>query len=89
MVAYRVRYSGHVQGVYFRATAQEFAREYALAGNVRNLPDGSVELFVQGAASVVTAFLADLAARYEGNIRHEDRQPAIPDPSSIDFVVLS
>jgi acylphosphatase len=88
MVAYRVRYSGQVQGVYFRATAREFAKEYAVAGNVRNLPDGSVELFVQGTPRVVTAFLADLAARYEGNIRHEDRQTAPPEPPCIDFHVL-
>lgn len=89
MVAYRVLYSGQVQGVYFRATARDFASEYGLAGTVRNRLDGAVELFVQGAASVVTAFLADLDARYEGNIRHEDRQPATPDPSLIDFEVLA
>ena len=89
MVAFRVRYSGQVQGVFFRATAREFAREYGLAGNVRNLPDGGVELFVQGAPSVVTAFLADLAARYEGNIRHEDRQPATADASLREFDVLT
>lgn len=87
MIAYRVHYSGQVQGVYFRATAREFAREYGLAGSVRNLPDGSVELFVQGVASVVTAFLADVAARYEGNIRREDREPATPDPDLTDFEV--
>lgn len=89
MVAYRVRYAGQVQGVYFRATAREFAREYGLAGTVRNLPDGSVELFVQGTASVVTAFLADLAARYEGNIRQEDREPAIAEASLADFTILA
>lgn len=88
MVAFRVRYSGQVQGVYFRATAREFAREYALAGTVRNLPDGSVELFVQGAASVVAAFLADVAARYEANIRQEDREPTPADASLTDFDVL-
>jgi acylphosphatase len=89
MIAYRIRYSGQVQGVYFRATAREFAKEYGLTGNVRNLPDGSVELFVQGFASPVTAFLADLAARYEGSIQHEDRQPAEPEDSIADFEVLA
>lgn len=88
MVAFQVRYSGQVQGVYFRATAQEFAREYGLAGNVRNLSDGSVELFVQGAPQVVTAFLADLAARYQGNIHRETREPAEPVADLREFDVL-
>jgi acylphosphatase len=88
MVAYRVRYSGQVQGVYFRATAQEYAREYGLDGTVRNLPDGSVELFVQGAPQVVTAFLADVAARFRGNIEGEARELSEPAADLKGFDVL-
>ncbi len=39
---------GHVQGVFFRATTREFARKLGLSGTVRNVPDGTVEIFAQG-----------------------------------------
>ena len=39
---------GLVQGVAFRANACERARELGLAGWVRNLPDGEVEVLASG-----------------------------------------
>ena len=39
---------GRVQGVGFRYTAERYAIELGIAGTVRNLPDGSVELIAQG-----------------------------------------
>jgi acylphosphatase len=56
-VGKRVIYSGRVQGVGFRATAVHLARQYAVAGEVRNLSDGSVELIAEGAADQVAAYL--------------------------------
>lgn len=43
-----IRFSGHVQGVGFRYTTQDIARQYDVRGYVRNLPDGNVELIVEG-----------------------------------------
>lgn len=40
--------SGKVQGVSYRANAQRMAIMQGLAGWVRNLPDGRVEIFAQG-----------------------------------------
>lgn len=40
--------SGRVQGVFFRANAQEVAQRLGLAGYVRNLPDGRVEVVAEG-----------------------------------------
>ena len=37
-----------VQGVYFRQSAVEKAVELGLTGNVRNMPDGSVEVMATG-----------------------------------------
>lgn len=61
-------YSGQVQGVGFRATAQRLAQGFPVAGWVRNLPNGTVELDVEGEAPAVAAFLAALATRLMGYI---------------------
>jgi acylphosphatase len=39
---------GHVQGVGFRATAREIAERHPVTGYVKNLPDGTVELVMEG-----------------------------------------
>ncbi len=43
-----VTVSGRVQGVFYRAGARDTASSLGLSGWVRNLPDGAVELFVEG-----------------------------------------
>jgi acylphosphatase len=66
----RVLYSGLVQGVGFRYTAQSLAASFAVAGYVRNLANGNVELVAQGTAAQVEAFLQAVArkmAAYIGN----------------------
>ncbi len=39
---------GRVQGVFYRATAAETATALSLAGWVRNMPDGGVEIVAEG-----------------------------------------
>jgi acylphosphatase len=46
--ARRLVVSGRVQGVGFRWFVRQAARELGLAGRVRNLPDGTVEVEVAG-----------------------------------------
>ncbi len=46
--------SGLVQGVCFRVATLQKARELALAGEVRNLPDGRVEILVEGPGKTVS-----------------------------------
>ena len=52
----RVLYSGHVQGVGFRYTVKRVAAGFELAGTVRNLPDGRVELVAEGDVAELKAF---------------------------------
>ena len=54
----RARVRGRVQGVAFRASTRSEARRLGLAGWVKNLPDGTVELEAQGAPEVVAQLLA-------------------------------
>ena len=56
MHAARFFVSGRVQGVGFRASTRYRALELGLAGYARNLADGRVEAFVQGAAKDIEAF---------------------------------
>ncbi|HEY8550407.1 MAG TPA: acylphosphatase [Vicinamibacterales bacterium] len=48
VVARRYLVSGRVQGVGFRFFAQDAALREGVAGYVRNLPDGRVEVFAEG-----------------------------------------
>ncbi|MBZ0205594.1 MAG: acylphosphatase [Flavobacteriales bacterium] len=53
----RIRATGRVQGVWYRKSASEEALRLNLAGTVKNLPDGSVLIHVQGPAEQVDQFL--------------------------------
>lgn len=66
-------FSGHVQGVGFRYTTLQVAREYEVAGFVRNLPDGRVQVEVEGRAGEIEAFLTALQERLHGFVRKVER----------------
>lgn len=53
-----VLYSGHVQGVGFRYNTKSVATGFELAGTVRNLLDGRVELIAEGEKPELEAFRA-------------------------------
>ena len=52
-----VYYSGRVQGVGFRFTAERLATDLGLTGWVKNLPDGRVEIVCEGAKADLDLFL--------------------------------
>ena len=52
--------TGRVQGVGFRATTHQAALQLALAGWVRNLQDGRVEVVAEGEQESLEAFVAFL-----------------------------
>jgi len=49
----KIRVIGRVQGVWYRGSTQKKARELGLSGFVRNEPDGSVYVEVEGRAEAV------------------------------------
>ncbi|MCI0458042.1 MAG: acylphosphatase [Gemmataceae bacterium] len=77
-VCKHVRYSGRVQGVGFRYTTQRLAESFPVAGFVRNLPDGDVEVVAEGEAAQVEAFLAALGRQMAGYIQQCTQQEQTP-----------
>lgn len=61
-IARRFFISGEVQGVGFRYFAQRSSARHQVRGYVRNLADGRVEVWAEGAAKAVNEFRLDLAA---------------------------
>jgi acylphosphatase len=71
--------SGRVQGVYFRATTRDTAREVGVDGWVRNLDDGRVEAVFEGPESAVDRMIefcheGSEAARVD-SVEVSDEQP--------------
>lgn len=62
-------YSGRVQGVGFRYTAKNIALQYNIAGYVRNLPDGRVEMCLEGAPAVMDQMAAEVERKMDGFIK--------------------
>ena len=60
IVSFQAVVRGRVQGVGFRYFARQRAEILGVAGFVRNLPDGSVEVHAEGAETALTSFEADL-----------------------------
>ena len=61
-IARKYLISGLVQGVGYRFFAQRVAARHQVAGYVRNLPDGRVEVLAEGLLESVEGFRHDLAA---------------------------
>jgi len=55
-----VFYSGRVQGVGFRLTAEETAKRFGVGGWVKNLRDGRVELVAEGEKNTIIRFLEEV-----------------------------
>lgn len=77
-VCQKVIYSGHVQGVGFRYTAQRLATAAGVKGYVKNLSDGSVELVVEGEDAHVSMVLERIASEMAGYVHDAQAQPETP-----------
>lgn len=69
-----VFFSGHVQGVGFRYSTSQVAKEFEVTGFVTNLPDGRVQLEAEGAKPEVEAFVQAVGDRMHGFIRKTERK---------------
>lgn len=86
--AIRGTVAGQVQGVGFRYTTRLIAREAGVDGWVRNLPDGSVEVWVQGSEEAVEALRRFLEQGPRGAVvRTVEVVEVEPDPALTGFEV--
>ncbi len=66
----QIFFSGNVQGVGFRFTAERLARRFPVTGYVRNLDDGRVEVVAEGEEQTLTDFLTAIReSGMKNNIR--------------------
>ncbi|MDD5496319.1 MAG: acylphosphatase [Candidatus Omnitrophica bacterium] len=65
-------YSGSVQGVGFRFTAERVAGSLGLRGWVKNLRDGRVEVLAEGEESDLNGFLRKIETVFKDYIRDID-----------------
>jgi len=79
MKSLQMTISGRVQGVFFRANVRKKALELGLKGYARNLPNGNVEIAVQGDGEKISELIHFIksnpgAAKIE-EIKTAEREP--------------
>ena len=87
MIRKTIHFSGRVQGVGFRYTAQALARDFAVSGYVKNLPDGRVLLEVEGEPDEIDRFVDRVRAQMSGYVRNIESVDGAPTGEYKDFRV--
>jgi acylphosphatase len=82
-----VYFTGRVQGVGFRFTALQVAREFEVSGFVANLEDGRVHLEAEGEPKEVDSFIAAVQERMHGHVRKVDRVASRRSPQFSGFSI--
>ena len=78
-------FTGHVQGVGFRYTAQSIARDFTITGYVRNLDNGNVELVAEGDKDQIAQLLETIARKMTDYIKHRQDVDSPPTGEFRDF----
>lgn len=60
LASVRATVYGRVQGVFFRSFTSRKARDLGLTGYVRNMPDGTVEVYAEGEKEKLEELIAAL-----------------------------
>jgi len=84
----RLRISGRVQGVYYRASMVQEAQKLGLTGWVMNRPDGSVEATAEGSKAELDQLIAWCQQGPEGaRVAGVDAQWQQPQESYVGFAI--
>ena len=85
-----VLYSGRVQGVGFRYQTRQVSAGFEVTGQVRNLPDGRVELVAEGSQPELEEFLEAIRqSGLKGFIRNEEVTWSDPRGEFRGFTIMS
>ncbi len=87
MVARHIIFKGSVQGVGFRFTAHRMAGRHQIAGYVRNVRDGTVEMLAQGSAEDIDDCIRDIQDSLAGYVREVKIEEVPPNPRYKDFKI--
>ena len=88
MISLRIIFEGNVQGVGFRWSVKHVAKGFDVAGWVRNLPDGRVELLAGGEETEVRAFVTAIGeSALRAHIRRQTETPAPDSPPARGFEI--
>ena len=68
MKRFTIHFAGHVQGVGFRSTTRNVAMGFRVAGFVRNLSDGRVQVVAEGDEAELNAFVAGILDAMRGYV---------------------
>ncbi len=72
----------------FRYTTRQIASHYAVTGFVRNVPDGTVEMFIQGEPDEIDNCIADIQSEFAGHVRDTRIEPGVFSPHYTDFRIV-
>jgi len=65
-------FSGRVQGIGFRFTAESIASSLGIQGWVKNLAGGDVEIVAEGREEILRDFISRLEGHFSAYIRNKD-----------------
>jgi len=80
-------FSGHVQGVGFRYTTVQVAKEFEVSGFVENLADGRVLVEAEGGKPEVDRFVKAVEDRMHGHVRKTERRGQSRAPQFSGFII--
>ncbi len=83
----KIFFTGHVQGVGFRYSVLQVAKEFEVAGFVSNLADGRVQLEAEGTGEEVGNFVEAVQEKMHGFIRKTERTGASRPPQFRGFTI--
>jgi acylphosphatase len=83
----RILFTGQVQGVGFRYTTEQLARECEVTGYVRNRDDGRVELMVEGAPEEIDRLVGGLRSSFGVGIESIETQSQHASGSYQEFTI--
>ncbi len=87
MIAKHIIFTGRVQGVGFRFTAHRIAKLHQLKGYVRNVPNGTVEMLIQGLIEDIDECIRDIKDSFAGYLREVKIEKVANNPKYTDFKI--